>query len=207
MAPRAKGVTIRRAASRRLLWVRTVKRMGRARRIDVAGWHHVTCRAVDDVDVLARDTEKHIFARQLAIVVPRFDWSCLAFCLMSNHYHLLLRIPAETLTRGIHRLNSVFAHRYNEVHERRGHVFGERFASLPIASESHLFRTFRYVEMNPVAAGLVRSPRDWRWSSFRAIVGLAPPPPYLDLTAAHALFGQTLESARAEYEALVALPY
>jgi len=180
--------------------------MGRARRIDVPGWHHVTCRAVDEVDVLAGETEKELFARQLGIVVRRFGWSCLSYCVMSNHYHLLLRLGDATLTRGVHRLNSVFAHEYNEVHERRGHVFGDRFASKPIQTESHLFRTFRYVERNPVRAGLVARPHDWRWSSFRAIVGLAPPPWYLDVAAVLALFGRTVESARGEYEALIESP-
>src|SRR5215213_4116700 len=82
--------------------------MGRARRINVPGWHHVTCRAVDEVDVLAGETEKELFARQLGIVVRRFHWSCLSYCLMSNHYLLLLRLGDATLTRGVHRLNSVF---------------------------------------------------------------------------------------------------
>jgi putative transposase len=111
------------------------------------------------------DDDRRHFLGLLASTVNRFDWRCLAFCLMATHYHLVLETTRARLSGGIQRLNGRHAQSFNARHGRRGHLFGARFASWVITSEQHLQETCRYVLLNPVRAGLCRSPEEWRWSA------------------------------------------
>jgi putative transposase len=179
--------------------------VGRAPRTDGPGWHHVTANSVDGLVAFVDGHDARLFGRIVTVVVRRFGWTCAAYCLLGTHYHLLLFIENVTLARGIHVVNSVFAHRYNERRERKGHVFGARFHSVPVEAQSHLLEVFRYIELNPVRAGLCGDPAGWAWSSFRPITGLAPAPAFLDVSAALSLFGRTPEAGRAEYARFVRL--
>ena len=108
----------------------------------------------------------------LAQTVHRCRWSCLAYCLMANHFHLLFGLSESNLSKGMHRLNGLYARRFNERHGHTGHLFEARFASRVIESDEHLFEAIRYVVLNPVRAGICPDAGDWSWSSFRATAGL-----------------------------------
>jgi putative transposase len=179
--------------------------MGRALRIDAPGWHHVSANSVDGHIMFADVCDAHVFGRALTRVVDRFGWTCACYCLMGTHYHLLVFINDATLARGTHLLNSVFARAYNQRRGRKGHALRARYSSTLIESQSHLLGVFRYIELNPVRAGLCSDPADWEWSSFRPITGLAPAPAFLDVAAAQSLFGRTPDTARAEYARFVRL--
>jgi putative transposase len=104
------------------------------------------------------------FRALLSSVVERFSWSCLAYCLMPNHYHLVLETPRVLLSRGMHRLNFLYAQGFNARYERQGHVFQNRFGARLIDHQDYLGDACTYVWMNPVRAGLCRAPEDWPWS-------------------------------------------
>jgi REP-associated tyrosine transposase len=92
---------------------------------------------------------------------------CYAFCVMPNHYHLVVGAVLERLSRGLHRLNGIYAQRFNERHERSGHLFGDRFAAFVIRDEDHLLNACEYVRQNPVRAGLCEHADDWPWAGSR----------------------------------------
>jgi hypothetical protein len=95
---------------------------------------------------------------------------------MGTHYHLIVQTPRVNLAAGMQMLNGRYAQRFNWRYRRRGHLFGGRFMSVHIQDETHLMAAHRYVARNPVRAGLCAAPADWRWSSYRALVGTELPP-------------------------------
>lgn len=112
------------------------------------------------------------FCGRLASTVQKCEWRCIAFCLMTTHYHLLLEVETNTLQPGMHRLNGQYAQEFNRSHGRSGHLRGDRYSAIRVDTESHLLAAFRYIVRNPVNAGLCDAPVDWPWSSYRGTAGL-----------------------------------
>jgi putative transposase len=156
-----------------------------ARKIVPAGYYHVTTRGNRQEAIFSDDNDRTWFLTLLT----RETWQCFAYCLMTNHYHLVLRVPDASLSRGMGRLNGLYAQVFNKRHKRRGHLFDGRFRLTFIETGEHLVEACRYVVCNPVRAGLCRHPRDWPWSSYRATAGFERAPDCLSLSAVHALFG------------------
>ena len=100
---------------------------------------------------------------QLREVIRKFAWNVYAYCLMPNHYHLVLSTERESLSKGMHRLNGLYAQRFNRRHGRVGHLFQNRFSAYVIESDAHLLSAILYVGDNPVRAGLAERPADWPW--------------------------------------------
>ncbi len=94
-----------------------------------------------------------------AHVVDRYDWLCHAYCLMDNHYHLLLETRQPTLSRSMRQLNGCYTQAFNRRHERGGHFFQKRFTAILVEKEAHLLELCRYVVLNPVRAQRVTHPR------------------------------------------------
>lgn len=179
--------------------------MGQAHRVEFPGaWVHVAARAVHGSALFADDADRRRFLRRLAVVVGRYGWICTAYCLLGTHYHLIVQTPRTNLALGMQDLNSVYARGFNLRHARHGHVFSERYAPTPVATDAHLLAAHCYVARNPVAAGLCARPEDWRYGSHRATVGLAPAPRLLTTTPLLALFEADPGRARARYSAFVA---
>ncbi len=126
------------------------------------------------------DEDDHLrFLELLAKVLERFSVACLAYCLLWNHFHLLVVPTLHTVSRLMQDLNSQYCQAFNRRHRRVGHVLGDRFKGPLIDSDSYLLTALRYIALNPVESGRVTQPEDWRWSSFRALAGLEPSPPFL----------------------------
>ncbi|MDX8397258.1 MAG: transposase [Mariprofundaceae bacterium] len=106
-------------------------------------------------------------------VVDRFGWMVHSYCLMTNHYHLMIETPKGNLIQGMRQLNGVYTRRFNSFHGRVGHLFQGRYKSILVEKESHLLSLCRYIVNNPVAAGMVRDASEWNWSSYQATAGLA----------------------------------
>jgi REP element-mobilizing transposase RayT len=136
--------------------------------------YHVTTRGVRRQAIFVDDIDRRRFLELLADVVDRFGLICLGYCLMENHYHLVIETPEANLSAGMHRLNGLYAQRFNRRHDFEGHVFERRFHAELVTSTAHLLELSRYVPLNPVRAGTCRDAAGYRWSSFRATVGDAP---------------------------------
>jgi putative transposase len=164
--------------------------MARPLRIEFAGaLYHVTSRGNARASIFLEDADRHRFLERLGEMVATYRWECHAYCLMTNHFHLLVGTPEPNLSAGMRRLNGFYAQWFNDRHGRVGHVLQGRFTAIVVEREAHLAELARYVVLNPVRAGMVRSPERYEWSSLRAAVGLAPAPPWLDCRSIVERFG------------------
>jgi REP element-mobilizing transposase RayT len=150
---------------------------------------HLTARGVRRLPIFVDDDDRRMFMAFLAQTIQQRHWICLAYCLMANHYHVVLELTDGNLSRGMHRLNWLYAMRFNERHGHAGHVFESRFHSSSIQRTEHLVNAVTYVVLNPVRAGLCADPADWEWSSFRFTAGLERCPPFLTVARVRTLFG------------------
>jgi REP-associated tyrosine transposase len=163
----------------------------RARAESTTGLYHVTCRGAAGEAVYLDDFDRTTFLGILARTVHEAAWRLYAYCLMSNHYHLLLRAAEKRqLSEGVRLLNTRYASRFRSRHHRCGPLFGQRFASQPVEDEAHLLLAAVYVVLNPVRAGLTRSADSWPWSSYCASARLADRPHWLSPIAELAIFGE-----------------
>lgn len=164
--------------------------MARPLRIEFAGaLYHVTARGNERREIFFGDDDRSAFLSILGGVVGRFNWLCHAYCLMTNHYHLLLETPDANLSKGMRQLNGVFTQYVNRTHRRVGHLFQGRFKGILVQKESYLLELARYIVLNPVRAGLVANPGEWPWSSYRATIGLDGTPAFLSTDWLLAAFG------------------
>jgi putative transposase len=133
-----------------------------------SGVYHVTTRGVARTAIFLDDDERRFFLRLFADVVRLHDWLCHAFCLMTNHYHLVIETELWRLSHGMQRLNGVYALAFNRRHRRNGHLFGDRFAAWVPSSDDHLHATCQYVLQNPVRAGVCARAEEWPWAGARS---------------------------------------
>lgn len=178
--------------------------MARPLRIEYPGAvYHLTSRGNARADIFADATDRQTFLLLLESTVNRFNWICHAYCLMDNHYHLLIETPDGNLSMGMRHLNGVYTQAFNRRHKSVGHVFQGRFKAIIVEKESHLLELCRYVVLNPVRAGMVSSPQKWRWSSYRATVGNARKESYLSTDWLLGQFGEIKSEARIKYRQFV----
>jgi REP-associated tyrosine transposase len=154
--------------------------MARPARIQIpGGLYHVTSRGVRRSAIVSDEDDCSVFVETLARVVPRCSWACHAYCLMTNHFHLLVETPLPNIATGMQALKTAFAQHFNRRHGTTGHVFEGRYGAVLVAKDSHLLEAARYIVLNPVRAGLCGRPEEWPWSSFLATAGLARLPSFL----------------------------
>jgi REP element-mobilizing transposase RayT len=173
--------------------------------VEPGGFYHVTPRGNDGRDIFD-DTDEIDRRRHLVLLertVRKHRWTVLAYCLMTNHFHLLVQVPEQNLSVGMQELLGEYARFWNSRHGRSGHLFLNRFSCKPVLSEQHLLGTARYIDLNPVRAKIKFRPEQWIWSSYRALVGLDHAPPFLATSALLELFGPTPAKARAAYKQFV----
>jgi len=143
------------------------------------GYYHVVTRGNNKRPIYDDDDDQEEFLILLDRVARRYGWLFYAYCLMGNHYHLVMQIAEKGLSRGMCELNTAHAVTYNLRHDRINHLFGRRFWSELITTDAYLLGACRYAVQNPVRAGLCATCEDWRWSSYRATIGAAPARPFL----------------------------
>ncbi len=178
--------------------------MARPLRIEFAGaLYHVTARGNAQADIFSDDADRQQLLDLLYHTVDRHDWYCHAYCLMGNHYHLLVETNSATLAKGMKFLNGTYTQYFNRRHRRVGHVFQGRYKAILVQKESYLLELARYIVLNPVRAQMVRSARDWPWSSYRATAGLAPSAACLTPDWLLAGFAKTVGVARQRYAEFV----
>jgi len=154
--------------------------MARPLRIQFEGAvYHITSRGNAGNPIFLSDDDRALFLKILREAVERFGWICHAYCLMPNHFHLLVETPQANLSSGMRHLNGVYTQAFNRSHKRGGHIFQGRFKAVLIEKESHLLEAARYIVLNPVRARLAAHPRRWKWSSYRATSGECSAPAFL----------------------------
>ena len=179
--------------------------MARPLRLEFPGaMYHVMARGNARQPIFLLEEDYHRFLENIGHVARRYDWRLWAYCLMGNHYHLVVETRRATLSRGMRQINGVYAQAFNRRHQRAGHLFQGRFRAIPIHRDRYLLELSRYVVLNPVRAGLGERPDDWAWSSYGATVGDQPAPEWLATQATLALFGRVPDRARQAYRRFVA---
>lgn len=179
--------------------------MARPVRIEYPGAvYHVTSRGNEKKAIFFCDADREAFLILLGRTAQRFAWSVTVFVLMTNHFHLVIETPERNLSQGMQWLNGGYAGWFNRRHKRWGHLFGRRFDAKLIQKETHFRNVLRYAVLNPVRAGMVERPEDYRWSSYRATAGLEAAPSWLDVDAALEQFAPDRELAQEYYRASVA---
>jgi putative transposase len=154
--------------------------MARPLRVEFPGAvYHITSRGNRGERIYLDNYDREDFLRILCSVVNRFNWLCHTYCLMDNHYHLLIETIDSNLCRGMRHLNGVYTQLFNRKHEKFGHLFQGRYKAILVDKEEYLLSLCRYVVLNPVRAGLVKQPQDWKWSSYRGITGISESKPCL----------------------------
>jgi REP element-mobilizing transposase RayT len=129
--------------------------------------------------IFSDDRDRNRFLEILGDVITRYGWICHAYCLMNNHYHLLIETPQAHLSRGMQLLNGVYTQWFNRRHKRVGHLFQGRFKGILVEKDNYLLELARYIVLNPVRAKMVGSVCDWPWSSYTATAGEQQPPAFL----------------------------
>jgi REP element-mobilizing transposase RayT len=178
--------------------------MSRPLRIEFEGaLYHITSRGNARQPIYLDDADRFTFLDILSRTIERTSWICHAFCLMTNHYHLILETPRANLSNGMRELNGNYTKAFNWRHQREGHLFQARFKSILVEKEHYLRELIRYVVLNPVRAGMVERAEDWRWSSYRATAGLAESPDWLETGWVLGCFGNDRSKAALEYAEFV----
>ncbi len=179
--------------------------MARPLRIEFPGaLYHVTVRGNARQDIFLDDEDRQQFLGVLARVVSRFHLLLHAYCLMDNHFHLVVETPEGNLSKAMRQLNGVYTQAFNRRHQRVGHVLQGRFKSIVVDRDSYLLELCRYVVLNPVRAKQTRKADTYPWSSYRATVGLTPRPPYLTIDWLLSQFSLQRTAAQRKYQAFVA---
>src|SRR5438067_3568828 len=175
----------------------------RSRTIDPDAIYHVGSRGSNRAQIIWDEIDCKSFADELARTASRYHWSVLAWCLMPNHHHVILRASEEAFSKGFHQLNGNYSRRTNKRHGRSDHLFKNRPWSEELASHAHLINALRYVLRNPVKAGMCARSHEWAYSSYRATVALEQAPVWLLIDEVLELFGPTPEIAMREVARLV----
>jgi putative transposase len=179
--------------------------MARGPRLQLRGaTYHVMSRGNRKSIIFEDDSDRQRFVELLGETADRYRLLCHSYCLMGNHYHVVIEASDCNLSEAMHWLNGGFAQHSNRRHHRTGHLLQGRFKSLLVGDDIYLRAANAYVVLNPVRAGLVADPSEWRWSSYRATTGMETPPDWLDMTWLSWVFGgRTLGDAQRHFREFV----
>ena len=178
--------------------------MARRLRFEIpGGLYHITSRGNERRAIFRDDRDRQRLLAVMSATVDEFGWQVHAYCLMPNHYHLLVETPQPNISRGMMKVNGIYAQAFNIRHKRAGHVFQGRFHSVFVDKDDYLLRLSRYIVLNPVRAKLVALPEQWAWSSYRPTAGTGPSPRFLVCDQILGYFGKTQAHAQKAYISFV----
>lgn len=178
--------------------------MTRPLRIEFEGaLYHVMSRGNAKQNIFIEDHDREKFLSFLGSTITKMEWICHGYCLMPNHYHLIIETPRANLSKGMAVLNGSYTQSFNRRHNKVGHVFQGRFKSILVEKNTYLKELIRYVALNPVRSGLVKRAEDFKWNSYRAIAGIDPRPEWLNVDWSLSCFASSKKKARKEYAEFV----
>lgn len=165
--------------------------MSRPLRIEYSNaWYHVMNRGTGYRNIFCNDTHRMLFLDLLSQISKMFRVEIHGFCLMDNHYHLLIHTPEGNLQRAMRHLNGVYTQRYNRLEVTDGPLFRGRYKAILIEPDAYLLNVSRYIHLNPVAAGVTSLAREYQWSSYRSYIGIAATPEWLQTTSVLNMVGR-----------------
>jgi len=174
--------------------------MARPLRIEYSGaLYHVTSRGNAGNRIYRNDKDRTYFLELLGFIIERLHWLCHSYCLMDNHYHLIIETPEGKLSQGMRQLNGIYTQKYNKKYKKTGHIFQGRYKAIIIDKDSYLLELCRYVVLNPVRANMVEKPEDWIWSSHKATCGIITRPAFLTTDWILGQFSTTKNNAQKLY--------
>ncbi|MCB1934784.1 MAG: transposase [Nitrosomonas sp.] len=174
--------------------------MARPLRIELSGGlYHVTSRGDRREDIYLDDVDRSNWVTLFGHVCKRFNWVCHAYCLMDNHYHIVVETAEANLSKGMRQLNGVYTQNFNRRHNRVGHVYQGRYKAILVDKDSYLLELSRYVVLNPVRSGEVKAVEQWSWSSYSAMTGKSDRPDWLQTDWVLGQFGKQRKRAIAAY--------
>jgi REP element-mobilizing transposase RayT len=174
--------------------------MARPLRIEYPGaFYHITARGNEQKDIIREDKDRERFLGYLETAVGRYKAIIHAYCLMSNHYHLLLTTPEGNLSQIMRHINGGYTAWFNKRHNRVGHLFQGRYKAILVDADPYAGELSRYIHLNPVRAGMVRQPEQYHWSSYAAYIGKARTPRWLTTDWLLQYFGQKPVVAKQAY--------
>ena len=180
--------------------------MARQIRIEYPGAiYHITSRGNAQQSIFDTKADRYHFLSILEQACKRYQWSVFAYCLMDNHYHLLIETRENTLSKGMRHLNGVYTQWYNNTRKekRYGHLFQGRFKAILVDKDGYLLELCRYVVLNPVRAKMVKQSIEYPWSSYRATVGYYQTGEWLDVEWTLSQFGRQKRRAIEKYSDFV----
>lgn len=174
--------------------------MARPLRIEYPGaFYHLTSRGNEQKDVFKSRKDRQQFLSYLESAVVRYGGAVHAYCLMNNHYHLLLETPAGNLSQIMRHINGAYTTYFNVKRKRSGHLFQGRYKAILVEAAEYATELSRYIHLNPVRAGIVAAPEEYEWSSYRYLAGISEAPAWLTIHFVLGYFGDanTKENYRA----------
>lgn len=174
--------------------------MARPLRLELAGGlYHVTSRGDRCEAIYTDDEDREKWLEILGNVCSRFNWRCHVYCLMDNHYHIVIETAEANLSKGMRQLNGVYTQYFNRQHNRVGHVYQGRYKGILVERDSYLLELSRYVVLNPIRAQMIKNVNEWKWSSYQAMIGEVAAQPWLETDWLLGNFAKRRKIARQKY--------
>ncbi|MBU4452912.1 transposase, partial [Patescibacteria group bacterium] len=163
--------------------------MARPLRIEFPGaLYHVMSRGNARQDIYTDDNDRREFLKNLEHCIKFHNLICHAYCLMGNHYHLLVETPDGNLSQAMRDINGNYTQKFHYLHNRVGHLLQGRYKAFVIEKEAYFLAVARYIVLNPVRDKLVEHPKLWKWSNYNATAGHNRGPVWLDVDTTLDLF-------------------
>jgi len=178
--------------------------MARPLRIAFPGaFYHITARGNERKAVFKSKQDRERFLEYLETATERYQAVIHAYCLMGNHYHLLLETPAGNLSQIMHHINGAYTTYFNVKRARNGHLFQGRYKAIVVEKDEYAKELSRYIHLNPVRAKMVLTPEQYAWTSYRFYIGKEKVPPWLQRKFILGYFGRSIRAAQKGYEKFV----
>jgi len=178
--------------------------MARPLRIEYSGaFYHITSRGNERKAVFKGNRDRERFVSYLESATERYGAVVHVFCLMDNHYHLFLETPRGNLSQIMHHINGAYTTYFNVKRDRSGHLFQGRYKAILVDADEYAVELSRYIHLNPVRAGIVPNPEEYKWSSCQYYTGKLTPPEWLKGNLILGYFGNKRKSACKRYRDFV----